>query len=67
MWATAATRLNHFMNLDTRYHAQIRFGLETDTLDPDGEVIRTAAPPTLEKIKEAIPQFCGVIEQAPPA
>lgn len=62
------TRLNPlFMNLDKRYHAQIRFGLETDTLDPDGEVIRTAAPPTLEKIKEAIPQFCGVIEQAPPA
>ena len=61
------TRLNpRFMNLDKRYHAQICFGSETDTLDPDGEVVRTSAPPTFEEIKEAIPYFCGVIEQAPP-
>ncbi len=62
------TRLNPlFMNLDKRYHARIRFGCETDTLDPDGRVVRTSAPPSYEKIVQAVPQFCGVIEQAPPS
>lgn len=62
------TRLNPlFMNLDKRYRALIRFGVETDTLDPDGEVVATAAIPTFEQIAAATDQFMGQIEQVPPA
>ncbi|MDX9915142.1 MAG: tRNA pseudouridine(55) synthase TruB [Sphaerochaeta sp.] len=61
------TRLNPlFMNLDKRYTAMIRFGSETDTLDPEGEVVRSAPVPTFEEIEGALPQFIGAIEQAPP-
>ena len=62
------TRLNPlFMNLDKRYRARIRFGSETDTLDPEGEVVRSAALPTFETIQSVLPRFLGTIEQAPPS
>lgn len=62
------TRLNPlFMNLDKRYRAQIRFGFETDTLDPDGAVIARGPIPTFEQIAGAVGQFVGVIDQVPPA
>ena len=61
------TKLNQvFSTMDKRYRATILFGKETDTLDPEGEVIATAAVPTLEQIREAIPQFIGDIQQSPP-
>ncbi|MCI2045854.1 MAG: tRNA pseudouridine(55) synthase TruB [Sphaerochaeta sp.] len=62
------TRLNPlFLGLDKRYHAVIRFGSETDTLDPTGEVVKQADPPSLETINEMInKQFLGPILQAPP-
>lgn len=62
------TRLNPlFMNLDKRYRAFIRFGSETDTLDPEGKVIATANVPSYEEIAAAVGQFIGEIEQEPPA
>ena len=61
------TKLNQvFSTMDKRYRATICFGEETDTLDPEGEVIATAPVPTLEKILESIPQFVGDIQQSPP-
>jgi tRNA pseudouridine55 synthase len=62
------TKLNIlFSNLDKRYIATIRFGEETATLDPEGEVVGTADIPTLETIKKAISEkFLGEVLQAPP-
>ncbi len=61
------TRLNQvFSTMDKRYRATISFGKETDTLDPEGEVIATAEVPTLQQVTEAIPQFLGDIQQSPP-
>ncbi|MFA6681478.1 MAG: tRNA pseudouridine(55) synthase TruB [Sphaerochaeta sp.] len=61
------TKLNQvFSTMDKRYRATICFGQETDTLDPEGEVIATSSVPTLAQIQEAIPQFIGDIQQSPP-
>jgi tRNA pseudouridine55 synthase len=62
------TKLNVlFSTLDKKYTATIRFGEETETLDPEGEVIATAAKPTLEQIEKAVKEkFLGEILQAPP-
>ncbi len=61
------TRLNQvFSTMDKRYRATIAFGKETDTLDPEGEVVATAELPTLAQIQEALPLFRGDILQRPP-
>lgn len=61
------TKLNQvFSTMDKRYRATICFGQETDTLDPEGEVIATSSIPTFAQIQEAIPQFIGDIQQSPP-
>jgi tRNA pseudouridine55 synthase len=62
-----ATKLvGHLTAMDKTYRATIRFGSETDTLDPTGEVVRTAPIPTLEVVKSVLPQFIGKIMQVPP-
>lgn len=62
-----ATKLNQvFSNLDKSYRAKIKFGEETDTLDPDGKVIRTAEIPSRETVLSVLPSFKGKIMQAPP-
>lgn len=54
--------------MDKQYRAHIQFGAETDTLDPEGEVIAEAALPSYETILHAIPSFVGGEgEQEPPA
>ena len=55
-----------FTGLDKRYNATIRFGEETDTLDPEGEVIATAAVPCEAEAARAVKSFLGPIEQVPP-
>ncbi len=62
------TKLNTlFSTLDKRYIATFEFGKQTETLDPEGEVIATSNIPTLEEISEAIStQFIGEIDQVPP-
>ncbi len=57
------------MGLPKTYRATVRFGIETDTLDPTGEVVRIAdagpvAPPALDA---AIAAQLGSVTQAPPA
>lgn len=62
-----ATRLNPaFSSFDKEYIARIRFGEETDTLDPEGEVIARAPVPSEEDVAAVLPRFRGEQEQIPP-
>ena len=62
-----ATKLNPvFSSFDKSYLATIKFGEETDTLDPEGKVVYEAAPPTIEKLKESVLSFVGESMQTPP-
>jgi tRNA pseudouridine55 synthase len=56
-----------FSGLDKQYIGKIRFGIETDTLDPEGEETAQAPLPDREKVENALLQFTGEILQAPPA
>jgi tRNA pseudouridine55 synthase len=56
-----------FTHCDKQYEGIICFGAETDTLDPEGAVIANAPLPSREAVESALAQFCGGIEQAPPA
>lgn len=61
------TKLNPaFMGLDKTYEAVIEFGKETDTLDPEGEVINTATLPDLKTIEINVEKLKGEITQIPP-
>ncbi len=62
-----ATRLASFIENEPKvYDATIRFGEETDTGDPTGDVIRTAALPSRQAVLDAIPSLTGDIQQVPP-
>lgn len=62
------TKLNDvFMGLEKTYIAQISFGSQTDTLDPEGEVVATSSLPSYEDIKLKLETFIGEIDQVPPA
>ncbi|WP_445436184.1 tRNA pseudouridine(55) synthase TruB [Candidatus Borreliella tachyglossi] len=62
------TRLsNYITSLDKEYIAEIEFGIETDTLDPNGRVINTTNYiPSLGELNLGIKSFIGEIEQVPP-
>ncbi len=50
------------------YRFTMRFGVETDTDDAEGKVVRTSdVLPTLEAIESVLPNFTGEISQVPPA
>lgn len=51
---------------DKEYLASISFGVETDTLDPDGTCVRTSPLPRLSDVERALPAFIGAIQQRPP-
>lgn len=55
-----------FMGMDKTYEATIEFGKETDTLDPEGEVICTGEIPSIETIREKVASLTGNIMQVPP-
>jgi tRNA pseudouridine55 synthase len=58
-----------FMGLDKEYLATIRLGLETTTWDLEGEVMREADVPPIDKtgLRELLEnRFIGEIEQMPP-
>jgi len=55
-----------FSHCDKKYVGKIRFGEETDTLDPEGKKTAHAPPPLREDVEKALPQFTGDILQAPP-
>ena len=66
-----ATRLLRFLSdLDKTYEGDARLGVETDTLDADGEVVRTAEVPgslTPAAIRAAMSDLEGESMQRPPA
>jgi len=62
-----ATKLAPFIDGgDKTYAGLIRLGTETDTLDRDGAVVRTAEVPAIspEKIAEVAARFTGVIDSS---
>lgn len=62
-----ATKLSPlFTSFDKEYIASIRFGIETDTLDPEGAAVREAPLPTEEAVRSVLPRFTGRIMQTPP-
>jgi tRNA pseudouridine55 synthase len=62
----ALKRQGEFTHLDKRYTADVFFGRETATLDPEGEVIAEAAAPERDRLIGALAQFRGPIMQTPP-
>lgn len=52
-----------------RYLATIRLGMETDTLDPTGKVVRETGIPELDRktLSGSLDEFRGEIRQRPPA
>lgn len=63
------TRLLRFLSdLDKEYEGTGRLGVETDTLDADGEIVRTASADVAEDdLRAAMKELTGDIEQRPPA
>ncbi|RME99158.1 MAG: tRNA pseudouridine(55) synthase TruB, partial [Chloroflexi bacterium] len=64
-----ATRLIEFMMPGRKqYRAEITFGVSTDTLDADGQVVarQDASGLTAGQIQAVLPVFRGEIEQYPP-
>lgn len=64
------TKLSRFLMAGKKtYLATVKLGIETDTLDSTGRVVRTHGVPelTLEQIEETSGRFVGNIEQVPPA
>ncbi|EAQ27698.1 tRNA pseudouridine synthase B [Erythrobacter sp. NAP1] len=64
-----ATKLaGRMLDASKIYDFTVKFGVETDTLDTEGEVIeRSDVRPGLPQIEAVLPQFTGPIEQVPPA
>ena len=63
-----ATKLfDYFLSKDKEYFAISKFGIETDTLDSEGKIVRTSNK-VIQKtqIDKVIPQFLGKIDQIPP-
>lgn len=59
---------DYFLEKDKRYLAEIKLGVETNTYDLTGDVLRTAPVPELseEFLSMALAQFRGEILQRPP-
>ncbi len=58
--------VSHITDFDKSYEAIIKFGEETDTLDVDGTVIKTAPLPQRENFEKACQIFTGGLDQTPP-
>ena len=64
-----ATKLaGRMLDASKIYEFTIKFGVETDTLDAEGEVVEASdVRPSLPEIEAVLPRFTGAIEQVPPA
>jgi len=56
-----------FKNCIKYYDATLFFGMETDTLDPEGEVTARGGVPSQMEVESALEGFRGDILQSPPA
>lgn len=64
-----ATKLVPFLPaLQKAYVGTVRFGLESDTLDADGSIVRRheGPLPSEEQVRALLPEFEGEIDQIPP-
>ena len=63
-----ATKLcGRMLDASKTYSFTIEFGVETDTLDLEGEIVaRSAVRPTQGEVETALRKFRGEIEQVPP-
>ncbi|MDP7027078.1 MAG: tRNA pseudouridine(55) synthase TruB [Candidatus Marinimicrobia bacterium] len=61
-------KVESFMDKEKEYSAEIQLGIETDTLDPTGKIVKTSNVPHLteDKIKGVLNKFTGKIKQMPP-
>jgi len=61
-------KVESLMDKEKEYMAEILLGIETDTLDPTGDVVKTSSIPNLSilQIKKVIKIFIGDIKQKPP-
>ncbi|AAX18119.1 MULTISPECIES: tRNA pseudouridine(55) synthase TruB [Borrelia] len=58
---------NYIISLDKEYISEFEFGIETDTLDPNGRVVNTTNYiPSLEELILGIKSLVGEIYQIPP-
>ncbi|MCK7516136.1 MAG: hypothetical protein MZV70_77280 [Desulfobacterales bacterium] len=66
--AGSATRLLPFLPLEPkRYRFGVQFGVQTDTLDSEGRVIRDGGIiPEPGAIEAVLPRFSGTLSQIPP-
>lgn len=64
----ATKMISSFMDGEKEYVATLHLGVETTTLDPEGEVVsrQTVAPITNERIEAVLKTYTGVQEQVPP-
>ncbi len=67
---TATRAVEHFMDLEKEYQFDVRLGVETTTLDAEGDVVREAPVPeglTRELLNTAAASFVGPYAMTPPA
>lgn len=63
----AAKLFDYFVQKEKVYRAVFKFGVQTDTYDLDGNIIKTDNKKiTLEQINRILPDFVGTISQLPP-
>ena len=63
----AVKACDYIMSQDKRYTAEMKLGIETDTEDVTGEILRTSDDiPSEEAVLSAIASFVGEIDQIPP-
>ena len=61
-------KIENIMNVKKEYLATIRLGVQTDTLDPTGNIIDRDSIPSFNKknLEETLKKFIGNIYQTPP-
>lgn len=63
----ATKTMPHVVEGQKAYRFTVRFGMETDTDDAEGEVLATSdRRPSRDEIQALLPRFTGDIEQTPP-
>lgn len=63
----ATKTVPYLMDAQKVYRFTINWGISTDSLDREGEIIaRSDVRPSIEAVKAALPSFVGDIEQTPP-
>jgi tRNA pseudouridine55 synthase len=64
----ATKTVAHVVDCEKTYDFTIRWGIETDTDDAEGQAVKASdARPSREAIEAALPSFLGDILQAPPS